>query len=347
MNLLLTRRWLALALALPGTLSGCPRAPAPEATITQLPLVAGPRAVPPPEEHGAGYDPPTPWGYSLAPVSPADSIELPPDAPERQVAEALCAAEIDGGHFLHFFRYAGLPARLLADREYVLTSINSQPALRRLRQDYTVNGHPVFIGTYNTQVFSFVTRDGKLELAGEVHLIGYHPELYLLDLLGNGSTQLICSSIAHGGGCWIDIFEPDKQGRLAYFCNAREEWSDFGFSTEGHSGLRLNLIDYDGDGDWEIEDRVEVNFNSGQFWYKDLYYYDYAQRRYVRGDKAFPQYYQAEREFHRKYSRQVQSLLDPDYFNLGADIVIDGKAYSTQNVEPARLARFVVEWDQP
>jgi len=180
---------------------------------------------------------------------------------------------------------------------------------------YNVKGNPLYLalgttkakdGDYTDYVVVSFTADsgGAISECSRFSLgAQYCGGIYVLDLNADGLSEVVApyaTGAGSGGGIEVRALQPT--GKLAWFGN--DELDSTLFSASGY----CNLLDYDGDGDWEIETTAPVLCSACGYNWNDLYTFDKDGWNWEVGSDKFPAYYKPEQDFYRALNAAVVKL---------------------------------------
>jgi hypothetical protein len=148
--------------------------------------------------------------------------------------------------------------------------------------------------------------------------------VFALDLTGDGKLDLaVPYATGAGGGGGIEVRTIEPSGKLAWFGN--DELDSTLYSQTGY----INLMDYDGDGAWEIETSSPVLCSACGYQWSDLYTFDSQAWNWETDPAKFAAYYKPERDFYTQLNAAVQKFAASP-----ADMAYSGKSieakYATQ-----------------
>jgi hypothetical protein len=112
----------------------------------------------------------------------------------------------------------------------------------------------------------------------------------LVDLLSDGRKQLVACSSPAAGCC--------STGEVIGITPAGMFDIPWGLRGDGQLSAYegISLLDYDGDGHWELEESQRLGGLDVNYTFRDLWTFDPATNQYVRADALFPQYYEDQRK---------------------------------------------------
>jgi hypothetical protein len=139
--------------------------------------------------------------------------------------------------------------------------------------------------------FALDSQSGQAELLAR-HELGapYSEGIYALDLIQDGVVELVvpwATGVAGGGG--VDVIAVVPTGGLAGFSGPDGDPGATGSSFYTASGA-FNLLDYNGDGDWEIETSYPPFAAAFAYYYPTLYSFDRASWRFIPAETTMPEY---------------------------------------------------------
>jgi hypothetical protein len=264
----------------------------------------------------------TELGYTLEPVNPDLSALAPSTHPLYAEASAATGVQILALFWVqpgmsrcfergwddatqddsHFTEYELIPAREL-------------PAPAAKPCSYVVDGLPLIIGLGlapgeypewpSFTALSLVEQpDGAVtELDRWTVDVPHCFEVYALDLLGDGQVCLVLPWMTGaGGGGGVDVLWLSPAGGFNMFAPNREQ------ASLGSQNGYVNLLDYDGDGVWEIETAFPLMFTAAGYSYKDLLRFDPERWVWMSAEGCFPEYYAPEQAFYRTLISTVHEL---------------------------------------
>jgi hypothetical protein len=251
-------------------------------------------------------------GYKTTAPSSGQVLLLSSGDPLRTQISDCLGFTVDGvlriesgmSRYLEYTRGANL-----AIREYALTS---KPSGSVAPVKYAIEGQPIYLafGTtdsagYEDYVIATVSGDasGVSELDRFSLGAQYCAGIYALDLNADGVVELaIPYSTGAAGGGGVDVRAIVPTGGLAWFGN--DELDGTLFSQSGY----LNVLDYDNDGDWELEVRAPVLCSACGYMWSDLYTFDSDGWNWETDEARFAAYYKPQRDFYRALNDGVVKL---------------------------------------
>ena len=169
------------------------------------------------------------------------------------------------------------------------------------------------------------------------HKLGheYIGSLFVLDANNDGLLDVIASWMTGAGsGGGVDLLTVNPDASFSYFGDesdpdnfASQLWSAHG---------TVELIDYDNDGDWELQLDYPLFFSAAGYYYRDIVNFDPQQNAWAWDPDFAPQYYAAQDHFYAELYRVVQDLVaNPQQYHHETDdyyqeytCTIDGESYS-------------------
>jgi hypothetical protein len=252
----------------------------------------------------------TPKGYKLTPVT---SGGLLAGAELRKTAADCTGITLDG----LFAVQPGMSRFFELDRgrnydkpdvhEYQLTRSGAKPPAS------AAAGRPVYIafGTksssgYNDYVVASLSNEGGTVKQISSFTLGaeFCGGIYALDLTGEGGIDLaVPYATGAGGGGGIEVRSIQPNGRITWFGN--DELDSTLFSQSGY----INLVDFDSDGDWEIETSAPVLCSACGYQWNDLYTFDKDSGNWETGESQFPAFYKPQQDFYRQLNAAVTKMV--------------------------------------
>ncbi len=326
-------------------------------------------------QYYAGLEP----GYALTPVASGAGLALDPASPDFAVLRDAAGAQ---GLILHgAFRVESGMSRFFGINTFGLSEEGqARPLeedelslLRPLRlppqgeqPSYSFDGRQVCIGLgqdqpqeegeYNwspLRVLSFALGEGRAELLDQWELPAQYSEgIYALDLVRDGVVELVvpwATGVAGGGGA--DVMAVVPTGGLAGFGGPDEQAdpdSDQSSSFYSSNG-NINLLDFNGDGDWELETSFPLFAAIYAYYYPALYSFDRQAWAFVDARAGMPEYYAPVDDFYRGLLAALeQALARPADFYLDPDPFTEGPGYGfRQGDETLTLSPFMSPGDDP
>ncbi|MCC7479055.1 hypothetical protein IT575_11435 [bacterium] len=302
-------------------------------------------------------------GYSLSPLLAGAGLALDPAS---NAFEALSASAEAQGLLLHgAFRVEAGMSRFFGVNTFAAAEQGSPAALEESQLDplkplrlapltelpsYRFEGRQVCIGLgqgrvqdaeeYNWNpllLLSFALPDdgSGAELLAQWELPAQYSEgIYALDMVRDGVVELVvpwATGVAGGGGA--DVVAVVPTGGLAGFGGPGADpelpeapGSSF-YSTHGS----INLLDYNGDGDWELETIWTPFAAVFAYYYPQLYSFDREAWAFAEAQQSMPGYYAAANGYYRELLAKLElALARPAEYYSEMDDWTGGPGYSTQ-----------------
>ena len=245
-------------------------------------------------------------------VGPADSCMLISPDSLVEAAEAaagrelVCAIRLEPGMQRYLEMSLDYQGARPAFREFEVVSTrrtgprNADPVSYDFEQGSVLLGLSVSdAGTESWEALAlhsfWVDPDGSLQYLQEHRAGGaYSPGVYILDLTGDGVLEVAmpwATGVAAGGA--VDVLAIVPTGGLAYF-GSGEDYSSSYYSQWGE----LNLLDYDSDGDWELELFYPVFHPNTGFSGANLLQFSWDDWEWLLAGSEWPEYYAPQYEFY-------------------------------------------------
>lgn len=326
-------------------------------------------------QYFAGTEP----GYRLDPVPAAQQLAIQPGSAEFAALSRACLAQ---GLDLHgafrvqasmsrFFGVntfslpeQGIPAaleeqQLSSTRPQMISSLTYLPP-------YSFDGKQVCVGMAQAQQsgeeynwnplllvsFALSSDPPAAELLSQWELPAQYSEgIYALDMVFDGVIELVvpwATGVAGGGGA--DVVAVVPTGGLAGFAALDGDGEDehAGSSFYSASG-NINLLDWDGDGNWELETSYSLLASIYSYNVPVLYTFDTQNWGFADARARFPAYYAPSDSFYRALLSQLELALKrpQDFYHLD-DPYMDGPGYLAQ-IDGAvySLDPFIIDSEPP
>lgn len=262
----------------------------------------------------AQYSTETPKGYKLAVPAAGSELGVSHTSAIWQAAQECSGIELQAmflakpgmQRFFEVERGEGVTVR-----EHAISSLKSASRTPPAT-DYLIEGKRIYIafGVSNSDgyadcvVASFLSDGSSVEELDRFSLgAEYCAGVYALDLTNDGVVDLaVPYATGAGGGGGIEVRTIVPTGGLAWFGN--DELDSTLFSQTGF----INLLDFDGDGDWEIETSTPVLCSACGYQWGDLYTFDSEANNWEIDMPKFAAYYKPERDFYSQLNAAVQKL---------------------------------------
>lgn len=319
-------------------------------TLTVLILLASPFSA------RAQYYQSLEQGYTLKDVSDKDSLLEVTPAPDVLAAQAASAP----GTVLNCLLELHNGSRLKLEQVYVEDldpffgeQLIVPPAdwagfqIKRKQSTYLTEAGQVFIGIgiayegdnewgLGLLVSYLQCPDGSFREVSR-HELGheYIGSVFVLDANNDGQLDVIASWMTGAGaGGGVDLLTVDPEGSFSYFGDDSDP-EDFASSLWSAHGM-VELIDYDNDGDWELQTAFPLFFSAAGYYYRDIVSFNEATRQWAWDPDFAPDYYVAQDHFYAQLYEMVKELVaNPEKFHHESDdyyqeytCTIDGESYS-------------------
>jgi hypothetical protein len=283
----------------------------------------------------AQYYTETPKGYKLSAPAAEAALGLSEDSAIRKAAESCSGIKLQ----CMFIVKPGMRSFFEVDRSSgvavhehsisALKSVNTTPPAT----DYLIEGQPIYVafgesdsdGYNDCVVASFLSDGSSVEELDRFNLgADYCAGVYALDLTNDGVVDLaVPYATGAGGGGGVEVRSIVPTGGLAWFGN--DELDSTLFSQTGS----INLMDFDGDGDWEIETSTPVLCSACGYQWGDLYTFDSEANNWEIDMPKFAAYYKPQQDFYRQLNTAVQVLAASPASLLNKNKSFEAK-YATQ-----------------
>jgi hypothetical protein len=159
---------------------------------------------------------------------------------------------------------------------------------------------------------------------------GYCYGIYALDLIGDGVVELVVPwATGAGGGGGVELLAIVPTGGMTGF--GPEADSGSFWSSNGGT----DLIDFDGDGDWELTAYFPLLFSAAGYYYVDVMTFDYDLFDWVVDQDIAPELYAAQHDFYHRFAGIVRDFAeDPEAYRTEDETAwgdyaceIDGELY--------------------
>lgn len=319
-------------------------------TMLSFPLLAGMLAafiLLYPAAASAQYFMETGPGYTLGEVSEDDTLLLASPHPLVLAAQDATSMELDAIFRLHpgmrrYFtkEWTEDGVEYMAEYEIVPPEGWQAPATEEI--DYNIRGLEIIIGmgydftdSPDWPLYAVVSLleypDGSLEELDRYALgAQFCPGVFALDMTADGIIELVIPwATGAGGGGGVEVLAVVPTGGLATF-------GDPELATIYSQNGYCELLDYDGDGGWELETAFPLLFTAAGYSYKDLLVFDREEFAWVSGEPQFPEYYATQDRFYHALIEQARLFMEePEQFRVDSEHVygdyacrIDGELYS-------------------
>lgn len=154
--------------------------------------------------------------------------------------------------------------------------------------------------------------------------------VYALDLIGDGVVELVVPwATGAGGGGGVEVLAVVPTGGLAYFGD-NDITSGF-WSSNGST----DLIDFNGDGIWELTAYFPLLFSAAGYYYVDVLIFDYDLFDWRAGPDVAPELYATQHDFYHRFADIVRDFAeDPEAYRTEDETAwgdyaceIDGELY--------------------
>lgn len=250
-------------------------------------------------------------GIDLVPVAADERLALTKDDPLVAAAEAACRLTLDGlfradAGTRRFFELGWVEAEdgygsVLA--EFRIVPTNEQAPLEIEPASYHFEGGEVLIGfgpdpedawgPYSVVSF-FADGEGRVEeLARHECGAQYCYGIYALDMTADGVLELVVpwmTGFGSNGG--VELFAVVPTGGFSAWGDDLETgsfWSSHGYTE---------LMDYDGDGDWELTAYFPLLFSAAGYSFTELMTFDAERYEWIDAEHVAPELYQQQYAFY-------------------------------------------------
>ena len=175
----------------------------------------------------------------------------------------------------------------------------------------------------------------------------YCAGIYIFDVLHDGSLCLVAPwATGAGGGGGVDVLWLSPAGMLTPF-GPDEEYASI-WSQNGY----VNLLDYNGDGVWEIETAFPLMFTASGYSYKEILSFDPDSWAWVGGDSRFQDFYAPEDAFYRILIAKARDMeqdtskykVDNPGWEGAYGFKLDGEWYSLEPFVDWETGEFNATW---
>jgi hypothetical protein len=163
----------------------------------------------------------------------------------------------------------------------------------------------------------------------------YIGSVFVLDANNDGLLNVIASWMTGAGaGGGVDLLTVQPDGSFSYFGDSSDPDNFASQLWSAHGSVEL--MDYDNDGDWELQLTYPLFFSAAGYSYRDIVSFDVATNQWAYDADFAPEYYAAQDHFYAQLYMQVKALVaNPARFHHNTDdyymqytCTIDGEEYS-------------------
>lgn len=265
-------------------------------------------------------------GIELKPVADGERLALPPDDPLYAAAEAACRLTLDGlfrpdAGARRLFEIGWVESEDGGGRarldEFEIVPLGEQAPVEIEPADYHFEGGEVLIGfgpdpedewgPYSVVSF-FAGPEGRVEeLARHECGAQYCYGIYALDMTADGVLELVVPwTTGFGSNGGVELFAVVPTGGFSAWGDDLDTgsfWSSHGYTE---------LMDYDGDGDWELTAYFPLLFSAAGYSFTELLTFDPVRYEWIDAEQIAPELYQQQYAFYDQLLAVLEDFaLDP------------------------------------